>query len=313
MVQDSYSELCLYFEFIKHSIHIFDEYDEKMYIQQIIEAISKYNKLQYEALCKNEDFSELKPNYLLFRNIGLFKFIKNIETALKYSFSNAIELYTEKIFNNELYFKNTKVLLYIRDQAMYGQPEDILKNYKSGYKFHLSWCKTLQSMFNSGKYEKYVVSTRQDEVLLVRAIGSNNKVYESEQKLHVCRYCLSTLNYKGYRYATKAQKDKIYNEFSLKEFFNVQNSDYSFHDMPKHDEYSAKTNIYPDIWEHVSELHRKLCHYQCERCGKDCSHDHKLLHVHHINGNKQDLRQTNLIALCRECHIQEHPHMRNLY
>lgn len=77
-------------------------------------------------------------------------------------------------------------------------------------------------MFNSGKYEKYVVSTRQDEVLLVRAIGSNNKVYESEQKLHVCRYCLSTLNYKGYRYATKAQKDKIYNEFSLKEFFNVQ-------------------------------------------------------------------------------------------
>ena len=196
---------------------------------------------------------------------------------------------------------------------MYGQPEDILKNYKSGYKFHLSWCKTLQSMFNSGKYEKYVVSTRQDDVLLVRAIGSNNKVYESEQKLHVCRYCLSTLNYKGYRYATKAQKDKIYNEFSLKEFFNVQNSDYSFHDMPKHDEYSAKTNIYPDNWEHVSELHRKLCHYRCERCGKNCSHDHKLLHVHHINGNKQDLRQTNLIALCRECHIAEHPHMRNLY
>ena len=109
MVQDSYSELCLYFEFIKHSIHIFDEYDEKMYIQQIIEAISKYNKLQYEALCKNEDFSELKPNYLLFRNIGLFKFIKNIETALKYSFSNAIELYTEKIFNNELYFKNKRL------------------------------------------------------------------------------------------------------------------------------------------------------------------------------------------------------------
>lgn len=217
------------------------------------------------------------------------------------------------IKNNELFYKNTKVLLYIRDQAMYGQPEDALKNYKSAYKFHLSWCQTLQTMFNSGKYEKYVVSTRQDDVLLVRAIGSNNKVYESEQKLHVCRYCLSTLNYKGYRYATKAQKDKIYNEFSLKEFFNVQNSDYSFHDMPKHDEYSAKTNIYPDNWEHVSELHRKLCHYRCERCGKNCSHDHKLLHVHHINGNKQDIRQSNLIALCLECHISEHPHMRNLY
>ncbi|WP_443866987.1 HNH endonuclease signature motif containing protein [Megamonas funiformis] len=247
------------------------------------------------------------------KNFGKFSFNTDWETI---EISGITITPLDKNFsikNNELFYKNTKVLLYIRDQAMYGQPEDALKNYKSAYKFHLSWCQTLQTMFNSGKYEKYVVSTRQDDVLLVRAIGSNNKVYESEQKLHVCRYCLSTLNYKGYRYATKAQKDKIYNEFSLKEFFNVQNSDYSFHDMPKHDEYSAKTNIYPDNWEHVSELHRKLCHYQCERCGKDCSHDHSLLHVHHKNGNKQDIRQSNLIALCLECHISEHPHMKNLY
>lgn len=264
-------------------------------------------------------FSDIRDNMnidnklIVDKNFGKFSFNTDWETIEISGITITPSDKNFRVENNELYFKNTKVLLYIRDQAMYGQPEDILKNYKSGYKFHLSWCKTLQSMFNSGKYEKYVVSTRQDDVLLVRAIGSNNKVYESEQKLHVCRYCLSTLNYKGYRYATKAQKDKIYNEFSLKEFFNVQNSDYSFHDMPKHDEYSAKTNIYPDNWEHVSELHRELCHYRCERCGKDCSHDHSLLHVHHKNGNKQDIRQSNLIALCLECHISEHPHMRNLY
>ena len=264
-------------------------------------------------------FSDIRDNMnidnklIVDKNFGKFSFNTDWETIEISGITITPSDKNFRVENNELYFKNTKVLLYIRDQAMYGQPEDILKNYKSGYKFHLSWCKTLQSMFNSGKYEKYVVSTRQDEVLLVRAIGSNNKVYESEQKLHVCRYCLSTLNYKGYRYATKAQKDKIYNEFSLKEFFNVQNSDYSFHDMPKHYEYSAKTNIYPDNWEHVSELHRKICHYRCERCGKDCSHDHSLLHVHHKNGNKQDIRQSNLIALCLECHISEHPHMRNLY
>lgn len=275
------------------------------------------------TLLRNINFSDIFSNVrhnmnisnklIVDKDFGKFSFNTDWETIEISGITITPSDKNFRVENNELYFKNTKVLLYIRDQAMYGQPEDILKNYKSGYKFHLSWCKTLQSMFNSGKYEKYVVSTRQDEVLLVRAIGSNNKVYESEQKLHVCRYCLSTLNYKGYRYATKAQKDKIYNEFSLKEFFNVQNSDYSFHDMPKHDEYSAKTNIYPDNWEHVSELHRKLCHYRCERCGKDCSHDHSLLHVHHKNGNKQDIRQSNLIALCLECHISEHPHMRNLY
>ena len=106
MVDDSYTELCFYFEFIKHSIYIFDENDEKMFLQQTIEAILKYNKMQREALYKNSDFSMLKPNYFLFRNIGLFKFIKNIDTVLKYSFSNAIEIYTEKIFNKELYYKN---------------------------------------------------------------------------------------------------------------------------------------------------------------------------------------------------------------
>jgi 5-methylcytosine-specific restriction endonuclease McrA len=264
-------------------------------------------------------FSDIRDNMnidnklIVDKNFGKFSFNTDWETIEISGITISSTDKNFKVKNNVLFYKNHKVLLYIRDQARYSLPEEALKTYKSTYKFHLSWCQKLQDMYNDNKYEKYVVSTRQDDVLLVRAIGNNNKVYESEQKLHVCKLCLGTLNYKGYRYATKIEKEKIYNEFSLKEFFNEQNSNYSFHDMPKHDEYSAKTNIYPDNWEHVSELHRKLCHYRCERCGKDCSHDHKLLHVHHINGNKQDLRQTNLIALCRECHTQEHPHMRNLY
>lgn len=213
----------------------------------------------------------------------------------------------------ELLYKNIKVLLYIRDQAIYSQPAETLVNYKSTYKFHLSWCKTLQTMFNLGKYEKYVVSTRQDDILLVRAIGNNNKVYESAQKLHVCQNCLFTLNYKGYRSTSKVERKHIYDNFSLKEFFSVHNSDYSFHDMPKYDEYSSPTNIYPNNWKHIADLHKKLCHYKCERCQADCSHDPSLLHVHHKNGKKQDIRQSNLIALCLDCHIKEHPHMKNLY
>ncbi len=62
--------------------------------------------MQLEKLFNNEDLCELKPEYLLFRKIGLFNFIKNIDNGLKYAFSDAIEAYTKKIFYNELYYTN---------------------------------------------------------------------------------------------------------------------------------------------------------------------------------------------------------------
>lgn len=75
-VNGSYSEICFYFEFIKHAVHIFDEDDENSAIKQTIAAISKYSEMQLEKLSNNEDLCELKPEYLLFRKIGLFNFIK---------------------------------------------------------------------------------------------------------------------------------------------------------------------------------------------------------------------------------------------
>lgn len=105
-VNGSYSEICFYFEFIKHAVHIFDEDDENSAIKQTIAAISKYSEMQLEKLSNNEDLCELKPEYLLFRKIGLFNFIKNIDNGLKYAFSDAIEAYTKKIFYNELYYTN---------------------------------------------------------------------------------------------------------------------------------------------------------------------------------------------------------------
>ena len=107
-------------------------------------------------------FSDIRDNMnidnklIVDKNFGKFSFNTDWETI---EISGITITPLDKNFsikNNELFYKNTKVLLYIRDQAMYGQPEDALKNYKSAYKFHLSWCQTLQTMFNSGKYEVFV-------------------------------------------------------------------------------------------------------------------------------------------------------------
>lgn len=214
----------------------------------------------------------------------------------------------------EIFFKETKVLLYIRDQAIYNLPTEMISSYKSTYKFHIAWCSTLQGMFNNHKYDKYVVSTRQDENLLVRCIGSNNKIlYQGEQKLQVCKNCLKTLNYQGYKFANLRKQAEIFNNFQLKDFFSVNNSDYSFHVMPKYDEFTAPLNVYPKNWEQIATTYKKLCNYKCQRCHRDFSKTPSLLHVHHINGYKTDIQYSNLIALCTDCHLKEHPHMWGLY
>ena len=55
---------------------------------------------------QNENLQALKPNYYVFKEIGLLNFIQNIDTKLKYVFSNVVDIYTEKVFNEELYYPN---------------------------------------------------------------------------------------------------------------------------------------------------------------------------------------------------------------
>lgn len=48
------------------------------------------------------------------------------------------------------------------------------------------------------------------------------------------------------------------------------------------------------------------------RCGSDLNTESKLLHAHHINGNKSDNSRSNLRALCADCHKKQ-PHHGHLY
>ena len=56
--------------------------------------------------------------------------------------------------------------------------------------------------------------------------------------------------------------------------------------------------------------YRKSKGWKCEQCNKDCSHDTKNLHCHHI-GPKYDNNWESLKALCKDCHKLEpfHNHM----
>ncbi|MCT4565011.1 MAG: HNH endonuclease [Maledivibacter sp.] len=201
--------------------------------------------------------------------------------------------------DNTLEYKGHKVIVYIRDQYNIQNPN----------KFHISWCSTLQEMNDSGRYDRYVVSSRRDGVFIVNYIdrATNDVIMEEEEiELKVCKNCLRTLNYKSYKFVNYQNRNDIFTKFSIDEFFSTFDS--NVHKNPTYSDTTSPVNVYPDNWGNISNKYRESVNWKCEECGKDCSHLKSSLHVHHIDGNKFNCNTKNLKALCNVCHSKQPYH-----
>ena len=65
-------------------------------------------------------------------------------------------------------------------------------------------------------------------------------------------------------------------------------------------------DIYPDSFYEIREFIRDRDRNVCQICGKDVSERPRSGHIHHIDGNKKNSDQSNLILLCRSCHSKVH-------
>ena len=190
-----------------------------------------------------------------------------------------------------LEYNGQKLIVYIRDQEEYYQP----------YRFHVADCTTLKNMRDEGKYDKYVIPTRTDGKFYVNSFRNDRCIEKGVKSLYVCMHCLGRLNYKG----TKES-------FNLKAFFEMYGSKIAI--KPTHIDITAPVNEYPSNWDQISLRYREKVGWKCEECGTDLGEEKGFLHVHHINGLKNESSNENLRALCIGCHVEQyqHQHMKSL-
>lgn len=205
-----------------------------------------------------------------------------------------------------LSYKGKRIVVYIRD----------VKNYKDNQslpKFHFSFCRTLDTMRQNKRWNRYVVANREDGAFIVNFVGGG--ITSQSLKLAVCQNCLNEIGWKGFKHGmVGGAKSQIVRSFTLAEFFEKYPKDL-LSVVPTHTVDTAPINDYSDDWGMVSEGLKKKHGYVCKDCGIKLDGVNKqFLHVHHVDGQKNNNDESNLEVLCIYCHANSpmHGHMKDL-
>lgn len=217
---------------------------------------------------------------------------------------------SEVTFNGDgtFSFQGRRVILHIRDIQPYGTNFTLPK-------YHLANCDTLQKMWQKNKGGKYVVATRTDGTFLMKFSFDGGATWESkDQRLDVCKNCLTALDWDGYSNVPMAKRPSIFSAFQLSEFFQrYPNSPLTY--TADHTDLTKPVNTYGKDFQELSKAYRESVKWRCEECSADLNSAalRRFLHVHHRDGQKNNNSPGNLIALCIECHSaqDDHGHMAN--
>ena len=199
-----------------------------------------------------------------------------------------------------LTYKGEQVVLYIKDTRQ--DKYTLLRYPEDARRFHVGECQTIKDMRSKGRFERYVVATRQDGLFLVEAIDLD-KAFEA--RLLVCKNCLSQLNWKGY---ANSRAVKVWEEFSLQDFFAEFTTFFS--SRPRYTDRTAPPGGYARGWPRLANRLKRARGWRCAECGVNLSDYQSLLHGHHKNGVTSDNRPENIVVLCLLCHSEQPYHGR---
>lgn len=194
-------------------------------------------------------------------------------------------------------FQGRQVLLYIRDHSQIY--DAAIAEPARGNKFHIAWCKTLDTMRQDGRFGRYHATNRLDGSFEI----DDGRGRHQDVELKVCRNCLEKLNYR--ESANKVIRHTVFNSFVLKEFFSHYSTCFRY--MPK-GFHNSKNSGYTEDWREISNRIRTRSGFVCGDCGVDMSSHRNLCDVHHKDGVKYNNKDENLDIVCRDCHRKKPQH-----
>ncbi len=202
-----------------------------------------------------------------------------------------------------LSYKGRQVFLYIPDQGR--NIVGVLENPESGRRFHVADCSTLKQMRDRNRFDRYVVTNNLSGEFKVNGLDYiSNTHIEGDAELKVCKNCLKALNYDGYA-IDSSNRNSVFNSFKIDTFFETYSTVFKY--LPKRIQ-GIYGSGYSKDWEDVSKKYRTKMNYVCEECKTDFSNNKNLLHTHHISGVKHNNNDSNLKAVCADCHKKEPMH-----
>lgn len=206
-----------------------------------------------------------------------------------------------------LAYKNSRVILYIRDIAYYRESEQ-----PSLPRFHVADCKTLEDMRANNRFNRYVVATREDGLFALNVIPPNgwggSAVKNISERLPVCQNCLGKLRWDGFGHGMdRSTRRGIVESFSIARFFSVYGKTLVTK-TPQHNADTAPLNTYSADFTMQGDRMKAKRGYRCDSCGINLTNHRKYLHAHHRDGQKHDSRDENIAVLCVACHAEQYNH-----
>lgn len=183
---------------------------------------------------------------------------------------------------------------------------------KSTPKFHLTWCRTLEQMNQTKRFDRYVLSRSPSNLFRVEALERDSQLIGQLGERHMlegirlfpCQNCLDSLQYKDFSLQT-AKKLRLgqVEEFIVREYLDENDGNLTvMRHLPKTLAQNAKSGGYTSDFPEISRRLRDQHLWRCSKCHVDMSGNKSGLHTHHINGVKSDNSSSNLQVLCALCH-----------
>ena len=162
--------------------------------------------------------------------------------------------------------------------------------YPQGPKFHVCRCKVIDDFINMGSLQSSYRFAETADVLVFNWATRQNVTMQ----IGMCNYCRNMLSLDDELRTvnTSADFSTLIEESNRKQAEQFSNGNY------------VDVLGYTKDWQQISTDYKTKHNYTCEKCGITITNpfDRQFIHVHHINGNKTDNKESNLKCLCIECH-----------